>query len=209
MVCRLRCSHLQLYSLALCLGMPFPAYSATVYRCQVNHQMVFQALPCGSTGEEQRLNIEGLPLTGASLGNDNVADTSVAEKAEESGVSRSTPIVLHRGINPHFMVEGSINGVEVTFLIDTGATLVSLSKDMAQEARLINEAAGTASTAGGQVDVQETTIKHLKIRSLDLGEVKAVISPGLASQQVLLGMNVLRRFDITQKNDEMTLILKE
>lgn len=113
-------------------------------------------------------------------------------------------ITITRDYDAHFRIKGSINGVPVTFLIDTGASSVAISDEIAAKANLTAQAQMTAETAGGTTVGYLTKIEKLDIAGIMVNDISAVIIPKM-DNQALLGMNVLKKFSITQTKD--TLIL--
>lgn len=107
-----------------------------------------------------------------------------------------------------FHVDGLINGHKVTMLVDTGATSVAMSETQARRLGipylLENNQIGIG-TASGQARGYRVTLKSLKIGDQQFRNVKAAVVEGDSPRQVLLGMNVLGRFDIEHKNNLMIL----
>jgi clan AA aspartic protease (TIGR02281 family) len=105
----------------------------------------------------------------------------------------------------HFRIPGTVNGKAVTFMVDTGASTVAMSRKMANEAGLYHCANfGTTSTANGQVDVC-----ILKNVSIEFGGIRApgidvVVVPNMADE-VLLGMNVLKHMSMQQSDGQLRL----
>lgn len=114
-------------------------------------------------------------------------------------------ITIQRDYDSHFRIKGSINGVPVTFLIDTGSTSVAVSKEVAMRAHLTKQAEVTAETAGGNSQGYFTVIDKLSFGGIDVNHISAVIIPDLGGNQALLGMNVLQKFKIEQTQDTMVL----
>ena len=56
-------------------------------------------------------------------------------------------ITIERSRDQHFYVEGAINGHPVTFLVDTGASFVTISNEMAREIGLAPGAPAIFGTA--------------------------------------------------------------
>ena len=115
-------------------------------------------------------------------------------------------ISLRRGRHGHYLLTGFINGAEATFLIDTGATNISVPVDIAQRAGLQRGAPITISTANGYSTAYRTRIDSLTMGELEFRNASAHINPGL-SDAVLLGMNVLQHYELVQRGD--TLIIRE
>lgn len=107
----------------------------------------------------------------------------------------------------HYVVNGTINGSKVTFLLDTGATQVSIPAHIADELRLSRGQSGIAQTANGSVRVFQTTLEQLSIGNIFMDNVAASINPGMRSNEILLGMSALRRVEFSQTGKQ--LILRE
>jgi aspartyl protease family protein len=119
-------------------------------------------------------------------------------------IAPGTELVLKRNGDGHYIFPGTINGRPVSFLLDTGATLVSAH--LADELGLRPGAYQQSLTANGTVDTRATRVDALAFGPFDLHGVSASLNPGMAGDQVLLGMSVLRNLEFTQRGD--TLILR-
>ena len=104
-----------------------------------------------------------------------------------------------------YVFSGHINGQEVVFLLDTGATDVVVSKQLADTLDLRYGAHGFAYTANGTVDVWDTTLKSVKLGPIHLQNVNASINPAMSGNEVLLGMTALRQLEIVQRDSQLTL----
>jgi clan AA aspartic protease (TIGR02281 family) len=96
----------------------------------------------------------------------------------------------------HFIVQADINGVKVELLTDTGATYVALNYETAQQLG-IDEShlrfTSRSSTANGIARVAPVTLDSVRVGSIVLHDVKAVIAePGKMTQN-LLGMSFINR----------------
>jgi aspartyl protease family protein len=121
-------------------------------------------------------------------------------------VAPGTELVLKRGGNGHYQFPGEINGHRVRFLLDTGATLVSVPARLAGELGLVPGARQVSVTANGNVDTRATRIDTLAFGPFVVRNVPASLNPGMADDQILLGMSVLQHLEFTQRGD--TLILR-
>ncbi len=123
-----------------------------------------------------------------------------------SGVGSGGRITLSAGSGGHFMSQGTINGRTVQFLVDTGASLVTLSVADAERVGLNYRSGQPArmNTANGT-----TQGWRIKLNSLRLGEVEVFEVDAIVSQQampyVLLGNSFLSRFQMQRDNEQMTL----
>ncbi|MFI8480509.1 TIGR02281 family clan AA aspartic protease [Pseudomonas sp. NPDC078700] len=107
----------------------------------------------------------------------------------------------------HYYATGQINGEDVEFLLDTGATDVAVPADLAQQLGLQAGAAVTVRTANGQAVGHRTRLKQLKLGDIVLEDVAALIAPGMAGDEVLLGMSALKKLEFTQRDG--TLLLRQ
>ena len=118
-------------------------------------------------------------------------------------------IVLTAGTGGHFMTQGNINGKAVEFMVDTGATAVSLSAADAKRIGLKYEDGQkiTTSTANGNARAYLVRLNSVRIKDVEVYDVEAVV--GEASMPfVLLGNSFLTRFQMKRENDIMTLTKK-
>lgn len=114
-------------------------------------------------------------------------------------------VVLQRNYQHHYVTGGNINGKPVTFLIDTGATQVSVPSHLADELGLQAGARGYAITANGRVETRATVIDDLQLGSIHLKQVRASINPGMTQNEILLGMSALKNVEFTHRNGTLTL----
>lgn len=105
----------------------------------------------------------------------------------------------------HYVTNGTINGETVTFLLDTGATSVSLSAQLASRLGLKPGRPIQLNTANGPVTGHSVSLDSVAIGSLERRNLRAVINPGQADDEVLLGMTYLRHFQLTQNRDMLTI----
>jgi len=127
-------------------------------------------------------------------------------RAVRSTVSaRSVEIVLERNRQGHYHLSGLINGREVEFLLDTGATLVSVPESVARALNLPRGTDVPVQTANGMARAWQTRLATVRLGEIELHDVRAHINPGLSSGEVLLGMSVLKQLDFSQRGNTLTL----
>jgi aspartyl protease family protein len=114
-------------------------------------------------------------------------------------------VELKQNRQGHYLANGAINGIEVTFLLDTGATDVAIPQPIAQAAGLVPGSSGIATTANGRVNVYSTTINQLELGNIVLNDVSASITPSMPGNTILLGMSALRQVEFSQRGDVLTL----
>lgn len=122
------------------------------------------------------------------------------------GSASGAPLVMSLGQNGHYYVDGSVNEHKLSFVIDTGATMVTLPQGLANAAGLSCQRQIMSQTANGLSRSCTTTIQTLKFGTFTLKNVEAIIAPNLS--QPLLGMNVLKQFRVEQDSGEMRLSMK-
>ena len=112
-------------------------------------------------------------------------------------------IELRRAPDGHFYWPGSINGVAVEFLVDTGATRSALPQSLAQAAGLRPEGRVQSSTAGGTVQGWSARADLQLQGGLRYQRLSLTVLPALAAP--LLGMDVLGKLSFTQSDGVLRL----
>ena len=123
-----------------------------------------------------------------------------------SGASGNPSVVLTANNQGHFLATGTINGVSVRFLVDTGASLIALSASDARRLG-INFLAGQktlASTANGVTVSYVVKLDEVRIGDITLNNVDCSVSGG-EMPFALLGMSFLNRMEMKRDGDRMTL----
>jgi aspartyl protease family protein len=121
-------------------------------------------------------------------------------------IAPGAELVLKRNVDGHYVFPGTINGQPVNFLLDTGATLVSVPAHLADALGLKAGAYQQSVTANGMVATRATRLEALAFGPFELHGVPASLNPGMVGDEVLLGMSVLKQLEFTQRGD--TLILR-
>lgn len=116
-------------------------------------------------------------------------------------------VKLNQNRQGHYVTNGAINATEVTFLLDTGATNVSIPAHIAEQLSLKAEGQQRVNTANGTITVYRTTLNELRIGNIFLYNVSANINPKMKSNEILLGMSALKRVEFRQTGKQ--LILRE
>jgi aspartyl protease family protein len=183
----------------------------------------------GSIGSKALLIIDGTPRTvaaGSTVQGVKLLSVSNSDAVVEVGGKRLTlplggaqvnlggtggegggsKIVLTAGSGGHFFSDGSINGKAVRFLVDTGATNISLSESEARRIGLdyARGQRGIAQTANGQVVAYRVQLNSVRVGDVTIYNVDAIVMPA-TMDQVLLGNSFLSRFQMKRENDLLTL----
>jgi aspartyl protease family protein len=133
------------------------------------------------------------------------ANTEPAATTE--GVSILRPMAINQLVYRadalgHIMMTAKVNGAPVQFLVDTGATLVSLTSEDASAAGLKpNELTfdQTVHTGNGPVHAAFTELREIRIEQLEIDHVSAAVIDSL--KQSVLGMSFLRRLKSFEMHD--------
>jgi len=120
-------------------------------------------------------------------------------------VTAAGEVVLQRNRAGQFAAGGAINGEPVTFLLDTGATQVALPMALARRLGLELGAPVQLQTAAGPSRGYVTRLKSVRLASIEVKDINALVAEGLDPDLVLLGMNFLRRVEMIQRGDELIL----
>ncbi len=114
-------------------------------------------------------------------------------------------LVLNRNRWGHYVASGSINQQPVVFLLDTGASDISVPKDVAERIGLQRGRPVTYQTANGPIQAYATVLEQVSLGGISLNQVRASINPNMPKGEVLLGMSFLKHIEFTQRGDTLTL----
>jgi aspartyl protease family protein len=114
-------------------------------------------------------------------------------------------VILQRNRQGHYLSNGEINGVKVSFLLDTGATDVSIPTAIADALQLKRGMQVEANTANGTIPVYLTTLDRIQIGNIILYDVRASINDYMQEDEILLGMSFLKHLEFTQRGDQLIL----
>ncbi len=131
------------------------------------------------------------------------APVSQGQSKTDAGAKR---VVLTADSQGHFMPPGQINGRQVQFMVDTGASTVALSAADAKRIGL-NYESGTkvnVSTANGNIVGYRVQLDSVRVGDAQVFGVTAIVVPQ-SMPFVLLGNSFLTRFQMQRTNDQLTL----
>ncbi|HVR53123.1 MAG TPA: retropepsin-like aspartic protease [Pseudorhodoferax sp.] len=122
------------------------------------------------------------------------------------GSAAKRRIVLQADSRGHFTGQGRINGQLVQFMVDTGASTVALGAPEAERLGLAYRAGRPVrlGTANGNAQGWTVRLASLRIGDTELSDLDAVVVPQ-AMPYVLLGNNVLARFQMSRGAEQMVL----
>ena len=118
-------------------------------------------------------------------------------------------IVLSAGPGGHFTTNGAINGQATQFLVDTGATSISISQVEAERMglRFREGRRLMTQTANGAVPAYQVQLASVRVGDVEVRNVDAIVIPGQMSH-VLLGNSYLNRFQMRRDNESLSLELR-
>ncbi|OIR14620.1 aspartyl protease [mine drainage metagenome] len=151
---------------------------AAVYKCDDHGKVTYSGTKCASNAQ-------------------------VLSSASDQPINEHGSLTLYLNAHHSFTTQGSINDLPVTFVVDTGASVTTISERAAIRAGIKScTGAGLVATGNGVVRTCSVTIPRLSFGTFHLNDVTVNILPSL-SVDALLGMNVLRRMKINQQEDVM------
>ena len=108
------------------------------------------------------------------------------------------------------MTTGSINDVPVSFLVDTGATLIAMNSGTARRLGIEFESleSGNAVTAGGNVKSWRVALSSVQVGGIRRENVEAAVLAGDYPLEILLGMTFLRNVRMEESDGILVLSSK-
>jgi len=149
--------------------------------------------PAGRLAAGAEENAELMPRLG---------ETTAEFEARIRGLTRPvnpntpTSVTLVADAQGHFFVEPIVNGTRLRMMVDTGASVVVLSRDDARRIGINpppSDFRATVSTANGPVLVAPVLLKEIVVGELAVRDVPAVVFPDNKLHFGLLGMSFLSK----------------
>jgi aspartyl protease family protein len=139
-------------------------------------------------------------------------ELGMGQAATIAGNANSEPgsVTLYADSLGHHITEGQINGVTLKFLVDTGATTVTMNSGDAKYA-------GIDYKAGEKIQIQaadgvsagyHVVINTLKLGNVVMNQVEGIVLEGGSPPMVLLGMSALNRLEMKHDGIALTLTKK-
>lgn len=135
--------------------------------------------------------------------------TPVTVKSAGFGVTRrEVRVTLAR--NGNYEVPGTVNGFPVRFAVDTGASVISMSRMVADRAGVVLNRRGIAGTASDVISVRlgycrEITVGAIRLEQVECSARETDSGPSALDAAVLLGNSFLSRIKTRQENGVMIL----
>ena len=139
------------------------------------------------------------------LGDTNTVSTLFSKRKQQ----QETIYINSAGM---YMTYGNINGRSVRFLVDTGASAISMNADQAKNLGIQFEKTGVpagVSTASGYVKAFRVHLKSVSVGDITQTNVEAFVIDGNHPGPILLGMTFLGRISVEHSGNAMTLTQDE
>ena len=115
---------------------------------------------------------------------------------------------LYPDSSGHYAVDGMINGNRIRFLVDAGATSVSINKATAKRIGLLYRVDGNPTfveTAAGVVPAYRVRFDEVSARNVTLKRVDGLVLDGEFPRVALLGQSFLNRLDMRRAGQMLEL----
>ncbi|MDA7088143.1 TIGR02281 family clan AA aspartic protease [Pseudomonas sp. SA3-5] len=121
---------------------------------------------------------------------------------------KTRQLSVAKGIGGHYWIAGSVDGHPVQFLVDTGATSVAINDGQARRLGIDYRVVGQplqVNTASGTVRGWRVKLDSVKVGTLQVLGVEAVVLEGGSPTEALLGMSFLSRVGWRVEQDLLVL----
>jgi len=101
-----------------------------------------------------------------------------------------------------YNISGNINGSHVPFIVDTGATLVSMNSNIAKKLGIdykLKGRKGLSSTASGTSEIYIVNLKKVRVGDIELHNIEGAVHEGNFPVTTLLGMSFLGKLDMKRE----------
>lgn len=148
---------------------------------------------------EAVLEIEGVRKT-------YTLNTSISDSYQ--GAQASHTVTIAPDAQGIYWVNGSINGFQVKFLVDTGATLISMNRTHARRLNLDYKRKGEmaiSQTASGTDEVYVVELDKVMVGDIQVRDVRAAVHDSEYPGEILLGNSFLQEVSMRREEGLMTL----
>lgn len=122
-----------------------------------------------------------------------------------AGQNGEQVVELKRNRYGHYVTAGTINNEPVVFMVDTGASDISVPASIAKRIGLKRGREVTYQTANGPAVNYATQLQQVAVGGIELNNVRASINPNVESDEILLGMTFLKSLEFSQQGDSLIL----
>jgi aspartyl protease family protein len=197
-------SLLRLLVLAAVLG--FAAYQVPQFAPQLVERLAGEQKPDAGTSPAPAVEAASPPVASAPP---PPQEPRQPRKIAGGNAAGGSGVTLRAGPSGHYAAEVRINGARIEMMVDTGATVVSLTEQTARRLSIfpLPEAyTATMHTANGIVRAAPVVLSEVRLGNISVRQVQAVVMPDRVLGMDLLGMSFLGRLSgFTVGNNEMVL----
>lgn len=178
-----------------------------IFQAEKQYQKVLELAPESEAAEKAKKGLSLITIAKDKLlkNNEPTAMTSVLEPSNQKVI-----IPIHKSNNAIIVPSVLVNNrVNVNFILDTGATYTSISRQTAQNLgiNITNTEKVTLKTANGLIKVPKVTLESININGLIARNVEVTIHDLPAAKNItgLLGLSFLEKFTVTidKKNNKI------
>ena len=194
--------------LLFCLASPLSAATDILYRgmhfgkawINVNGRLV-KLVP----GESHKLGVELLAADADAIIIRVDGKRYKYFKDKNRGILFEEEVLINRDVaSGNYQANGYINGQAVTFIVDTGASFVTLSKKMASTMRIkTGTNRVTVQTASREEQAYLIRLVSVSVGGIELQDVPALITNRDYPPMPLLGMSFLSHMEVSHKDNLM------
>ncbi|MDY0250069.1 MAG: TIGR02281 family clan AA aspartic protease [Pseudomonas sp.] len=165
----------------------------------------------GKTGP-QGVSVVSADSRSAVLQIDGVTSTHTLSRDYGNGsfaVPEKRRLTISKGAAGHYWVTGLVNGNTVPFMVDTGATTIAMNATQARRLGIDFKSTGhpvRVSTASGTEKAWRVYLNSVKLGSIEVLGVDAMVLDGEFPRDVLLGMSFLSR--VSWREEQGALIVE-
>ena len=101
-----------------------------------------------------------------------------------------------------YNVNGSINGYQVSFVVDTGATFISMNRNYARRMGIdykLDGDKGVSQTASGLAKIYMVNLKKVRVGNIELNDVAGSVHDSDFPAVILLGNSFLNRVNMSRE----------
>ncbi|HJQ61737.1 MAG TPA: retropepsin-like aspartic protease [Burkholderiales bacterium] len=133
---------------------------------------------------------------------------TLGDRISMGGASGAQSATLTADARGHFITTASVNGISLRFMVDTGASVVTLSAGDAKRAGVsyLSAPKGFLQTANGVITAYRVKLDTVRLGNITLHNVDGVVVENDRMGSVgLLGLSFLNRTEMRRDGDTMTL----
>ena len=132
---------------------------------------------------------------------------ALGQARTQTSANAAYSVMVNADASGHFVADGQVNGVPIRFVVDTGATFITLSAREAGRLGLDyrNGQKSLMETASGDVLTYRVKLDTVRVGDVVMHNVDAVVTEANSLNVALLGMSFLDRVNIRREGQIMTL----